>query len=129
MALAGALKFRSDFAIEATALGLLAVCAPPLAAFTVFFSVMHGQRHLLRTQRWLWLTADWRTLGVFGATLLMLAPLLLLGWRLLEELPSQTRIAQILFVGLAALTVPHMVVVGREDAPPRSHLARTAAAS
>ncbi len=31
-----------------------------------------------------------------GATLLMLAPLLLLGWRLLEELPSQTRIVQIL---------------------------------
>jgi Brp/Blh family beta-carotene 15,15'-monooxygenase len=129
LASAGALKFRSDFAIEATALGLLAVCAPPLAAFTVFFCVMHGPRHVLRTQRWLRLTADWRTLGVLGATLLMLAPLLLLGWRLLQELPSQTRIVQILFVGLAALTVPHMVVVGRENGPARSHLARTAATS
>jgi hypothetical protein len=54
---------------------------------------------------------------VFGATLLMLAPLLLLGWRLLEESPSQTRIVQILFVGLAALTVPHMVVVGDYRSP------------
>jgi Brp/Blh family beta-carotene 15,15'-monooxygenase len=116
LALVCALQWRRDFALEAATLGLLAVCAPPLAAFTVFFCAMHGPRHLLRTLRWLQLDLNWRTLGTVGAALLAVVLLLPLGWRLLGELPAQTRIVQLLFVGLAGLTVPHMVVVERAGA-------------
>jgi Brp/Blh family beta-carotene 15,15'-monooxygenase len=109
-----ALEWRRDFALEGAALGLLAVFAPPLAAFTVFFCAMHGPRHLLRTFKWLELSLDRQTLGTAGAALLALVLLLPLGWQLLGDLPDPARIMQLLFVGLAALTVPHMAVVERE---------------
>lgn len=116
LAVASAVQWRRDFSLEAAALGLLTVCTPPLAAFTVFFCVMHGPRHMLRSLRWLQSDLDRRTLYGAGAALLALVPLLALGWNLLGELPTQTRVVQLLFVGLAALTVPHMVVVERARA-------------
>jgi Brp/Blh family beta-carotene 15,15'-monooxygenase len=116
LAVASAHNWRRDVALESAALGLLAIWAPPLAAFTVFFCAMHGPRHLLRTQRWLHLAIDWRTISTGAVTLLALLLLLPLGWSLLRELPSQARTLQLLFVGLAALTVPHMIVVERAGA-------------
>jgi len=116
LAFVSALNWRRDFAIESVALGLLAICAPPLTAFTLFFCAMHGPRHLLRTQRWLQLDLDWRTVCTGAAAFLALVLLLPLGWSLLKEPPSPTRVLQLLFVGLAALTVPHMVVVERAGA-------------
>lgn len=97
--------------IELGSLVILAVVAPPLIAFTLFFCGMHSARHILRTTRYaqntsfnfLWAAALLPMLGVAGLTLV--------AWWLSADHPIDSRLVQIIFVGLAALTVPHMVLV------------------
>ena len=90
---------------------LLAVWMEPLSAFIVYFCALHGPRHILRT-----------------ASLVGIAPLQLLyreallptlaclaavigAMMILTDLPASVRTLRIVFVGLAALTVPHMALV------------------
>jgi Brp/Blh family beta-carotene 15,15'-monooxygenase len=106
---------RSDptGATEIGALTLLALAAPPLVSFTLYFCGMHSARHILRT-------IDYS--GRASARLLLVAALLpMLGviavsavaWHFLKNTPLEARVVQIIFVGLAALTVPHMILVER----------------
>ena len=99
-------------ALEITAVSLLALTAPPMLGFAVFFCGMHSMRHILRTQKYSGL-APQRL--VLVSVLPMLAVLLMatLGWALLPDLPIDERMLRFLFVALAALTVPHMVLVER----------------
>jgi len=92
---------------------LLAVVAPPLLAFTLFFCGMHSARHILRT-------IDYS--GTFSRPLLVLSALLpmigvlviaVVAWEFLKGKSVDERIVQVVFVGLAALTVPHMALVER----------------
>jgi Brp/Blh family beta-carotene 15,15'-monooxygenase len=100
-------------ALELGSVGLLAVVAPPLLAFTLFFCGMHGARHILRAFRYsgreswrlLWLAALLPMLGVAIGSLA--------AWHALKDTPLDARVVQIIFVGLAALTVPHMALVER----------------
>ena len=100
-------------ALELLAVGALALAAPPLWAFTIFFCCMHSTRHLLRTfdfagrppPRSLLLAAS---LPMFTVALIGGAGLLWPGAMSLEA-----RLIQLIFVGLAALTVPHMALVER----------------
>ena len=100
-------------AFELGSVGLLAVVAPPLLAFTLFFCGMHGARHILRAFRYsgreswrlLWLAALLPMLGVALGSLV--------AWHALKDTPLDARVVQIIFVGLAALTVPHMALVER----------------
>lgn len=100
-------------AFEFAAVGLLAFVAPPLLAFTLFFCGMHGARHILRAFRYSG-RASWRFLGWVA-----LLPMVGVGlasaaaWYCLQDAPLDARVVQIVFVGLAALTVPHMVLVER----------------
>lgn len=100
-------------AVEMASLALLATLAPPLVAFAVFFCAMHGARHVLRS------VADAPGLRWRSAALAMLAPMLgvlviaAVGWALLQGEALESRVLQLLFVGLAALTVPHMLLVER----------------
>jgi Brp/Blh family beta-carotene 15,15'-monooxygenase len=97
--------------LELGSLIILAVVAPPLIAFTLFFCGMHSARHILRTARYaqntsfnfLWVAALFPMIGVAGLTLV--------AWWLSADHPIDSRLVQIVFVGLAALTVPHMVLV------------------
>ena len=113
--LAGAAVHRAwshwPTALEMAAVGLLAVFAPPLLAFTVFFCGMHSARHILRTAKY-----SGRPLGdLLAATALtpMLGVLCALAaafyW--LRQVPWDARLIQLVFVALAALTVPHMMLV------------------
>lgn len=98
-------------ALEMVAVGLLAVFAPPLLAFTVFFCGMHGARHILRTVKYsgrsfsalLAASALAPTLGFLCA--------LAAAFYWLRHLPWEARLIQLVFVALAALTVPHMMLV------------------
>lgn len=89
----------------------LAVLADPLQAFAVFFCAMHSARHILRTAgrageaplHLMARAAVWPTLACLAA---FLGAVL---WR--DSLALEARIMQLLFVGLAALTVPHMILV------------------
>jgi len=111
-ALAGA---RQDWArsIELVSMTALLCIAPPLIGFTVYFCFMHSARHVLRTR-------DYSNAGTFRHLLRIAAwPMLFTvvgaafaGW-LSEGIPLDMRLVQLLFVGLAALTVPHMMVVER----------------
>ncbi|MBM3826813.1 MAG: ATP-binding protein [Verrucomicrobia bacterium] len=100
-------------AFEFAAVGVLAFVAPPLLAFTLFFCGMHGARHILRAFRYSG-RDSWRFLG-----LVALLPMIGVGlgsaaaWYCLQDAPLDARVVQIVFVGLAALTVPHMVLVER----------------
>lgn len=98
--------------LEVLAVGLLSTLAPPLIAFTVYFCGMHSLRHILRTQ-------DYAQLSFIKLSLISLAPMLgviliaVLGWVYLPASSDYLRILRFLFVGLAALTLPHMLLIDR----------------
>lgn len=113
--LACALQARTSrlAACESAALAALSLAAPPLAAFTVYFCAMHSPRHILRT------LAGLQAAEVRGALALALWPTLavlvtaaLLGWQV-SDLSVEARVMQLVFVGLAALTLPHMLLLER----------------
>lgn len=91
--------------------GALAVVADPLLAFAVFFCAMHSVRHILRTadaagespRHLMARAAVWPTLACLAAFFSAVL------WH--DTLALEARIMQVLFVGLAALTVPHMILV------------------
>ena len=98
-------------AVELLALLALAWIAPPLVYFAVYFCLQHSPRHLLghfreagaaQTRR-LMVMAVVYTLG----SVLVLVPLLWL-W---SDLPLESLLMRLIFIGLAALTVPHMILM------------------
>ena len=99
--------------LELISVSALAVLASPLLAFCVFFCAMHSVRHILRTR-------DVTEKGSFFYLFqVALVPFLLTiagaatGWYFLQDEPFDARVVQLLFVLLAALTVPHMMLVDR----------------
>jgi Brp/Blh family beta-carotene 15,15'-monooxygenase len=99
--------------LEIAAVAILATFAPPLVAFAVFFCGMHSARHILRTRDYsgpaspkMMLAA---CLGPMAGVALLAAAAVL--W--LRNVPMEARLIQLIIVGLAALTVPHMALVER----------------
>ena len=106
---------RTDWltTLELFSVATLSVLAPPLLSFTLFFCAMHSARHILRTINY---SAQSSRLFVLAAALLPMFGVLivsLIAWYFLQSTPLDARIVQIVFVGLAALTVPHMALVER----------------
>jgi beta-carotene 15,15'-dioxygenase len=92
---------------------MLATFAPPLIAFTVFFCFMHSARHILRVFV-LFDDVSPRTLLSCGAAAMTGTALIALAaWSVLGNEPLDMRITKLVFIGLAALTLPHMVIVER----------------
>lgn len=113
--LAAIQRSRTDWltALELFSVAALAVLAPPLLSFTLFFCAMHSARHILRTINY---SAQSSRLFVLAAALLPMLGVMvvsLAAWYFLQSTPLDARIVQIVFVGLAALTVPHMALVER----------------
>ncbi len=114
--LAGALwMIRRDWraSVEIMAVALLCTIASPLLAFTVFFCGMHSARHILRSFRYAGIAEP--RLFAAAAVLPMLGTLMLLvaGFWWLKDAPLELRLVQLVFVALAALTLPHMALVER----------------
>ncbi|MBC7455529.1 MAG: Brp/Blh family beta-carotene 15,15'-dioxygenase [Massilia sp.] len=113
--LAALRQARTDWltGLEMTAAAALALLAPPLLAFSVFFCAMHSARHIVRT--WLFVGARAGSAARLGraALLPMLGTLVLGGTAAycLRAQPIEAGLMQLVFVGLAALTVPHMALV------------------
>ena len=99
--------------VEIASVGLLSVLASPLVAFTIFFCGMHSARHILRTVDYSGRRSPYLLISASVAP--MLAFLVMLGAALLwlRDIPIEVRVIQLVFVGLAALTVPHMALVER----------------
>jgi beta-carotene 15,15'-dioxygenase len=100
-------------ALEMASVAVLAVLAPPLVSFTLFFCGMHSARHIIRTVIYSGRTS--LRLLVIAALLPMLGVMMVSAvlWQFLKNTPLDARVLQIVFVGLAALTVPHMALVER----------------
>ncbi len=95
---------------EAAAAAALAVLAPPLTAFAVYFCVLHSARHVVRTGEVFKLPA--RELARAAALpTLATAAAAPVAFHLLEGAPIDARTLQVVFIGLAALTVPHMMLI------------------
>jgi len=89
----------------------------PLLAFTVFFCGMHSVRHVMRTRDYA-SARTWTNLaGVAALPMLGTVLLATAAWQLLPAADLDTRLVQLVFVGLAALTVPHMILVERVRFP------------
>lgn len=105
-------------ALEWAALATLAVAAPPLVAFTIYFCAMHSPRHVLKTlahlsdadTRQAVRLAVWPSVAVWVA---LAASLWFLNGEPLQSWPEPTTAIQLIFVGLAALTLPHMLLIAR----------------
>jgi hypothetical protein len=100
-------------ALEIGCVVILSVTATPLVSFTLFFCGMHSARHILRTIDYSG-RASKRVLLMAG--LLPMIGVLIVSaaaWYFLKGVPLEARIIEIVFVGLAALTVPHMILVER----------------
>ena len=111
-AIAGA-KQDTPRSIELVSLTALLIFAPPLIAFTIFFCVMHSARHVMRTRDYSDAGTLRHLLRIAGLPMLATVASVGVAWWLSDGKPLDARLAQILFVGLAALTVPHMIVVER----------------
>ena len=111
-ALAGAKRYPVH-SIELISIAAVLTLLPPLMGFALFFCGMHSARHVLRTRDYGG-TATLLPLVRIAAVpmLFTVAGVVGVGW-LAEGRPLDLRLAQLLFVGLAALTVPHMIVVER----------------
>jgi len=102
---------QSHLSFEFMCLAILAYFVSPLISFTVFFCAMHSARHIIRTANYakqstpklLWVAT---LLPMIGVVILSAA-----AWILLKDRSLDGRVVQIIFVGLAALTVPHMALV------------------
>jgi Brp/Blh family beta-carotene 15,15'-monooxygenase len=111
-AVGAALLFRqrSSDALELLTIVSGALLLHPLVFFTCYFALLHSPRHLLETAQGLEMTSLKR---IYLATLpVLLATLLLAGlaYCLLPHIERAARVLRIVFIGLAALTVPHMLL-------------------
>lgn len=108
-------RARTDWltALELFSVGILSVIAPPLLSFTLFFCTMHSARHILRTIDYSEQSSRFFILGAALLPMLGVLAVSFLAWHFLGTTPLDARIVQIVFVGLAALTVPHMALVER----------------
>jgi Brp/Blh family beta-carotene 15,15'-monooxygenase len=92
-------------------IGLLLVASyllQPLLFFMLYFCAMHSPRHILHAAKGLPLLPVLLTGFLFTVLTVALA---VAAFPLLETVPRYESIIQIVFIGLAVLTVPHMLLV------------------
>ena len=99
-------------ALEIMAVGLLTWIATPLLGFAIYFCAMHSARHILRTRQYAGVAPRQMVL-VALLPLLAVLGFSVLGWYFLPPSSTDERMLRLLFVTLAALTLPHMVLVER----------------
>jgi beta-carotene 15,15'-dioxygenase len=98
---------------ELLAVAAVAVVVPPLLAFATFFCAMHGSRHVLRTLDYAGDDALRPLLRSVGWAMLVVAAGAVAAFFMQSDTAVDARLVKIVFVGLAALTVPHMLLVER----------------
>lgn len=111
--LASALVQRQYVAVvELAILLLLAASVPPLVYFTIYFCLLHSPRHMRST---LSEAANQpRSALLINASIYTFATLAiaaLIALYLLPRIDMTQLILQLVFIGLAALTVPHMLLM------------------
>jgi len=102
---------RPGAALEMSAVLLLAVFATPLVFFVTYWCGLHSLRHVIALQREL----KPRSIAALGRLSFPYAPItiigVLMGALFWPHLDLGQAVLAVLFVSLAALTVPHMMLV------------------
>lgn len=106
-------KKNSLSSLELVSVLALAILAPPLVAFAMFFCAMHSIRHILRTRQYSKKQSFSHLFQVALPPFLLTLTGAATGWYFLQAESFDARVVQLLFVSLAALTVPHMMLVDR----------------
>lgn len=96
---------------ELAAVATLACVVSPLLAFAIFFCGMHSARHILRTVAWVQFTDRRLAVGAVVAPMLGVACLGTVAWIVGGDVPLEPKAIQLIFVGLASVTVPHMLLI------------------
>lgn len=102
---------KSPLSFEFLCLGLIAYFVSPLISFTIFFCGMHSARHIIRTAAFAKYSQPVLLLGAMLLPMLGVLVMSVASWYMLKNQSLDGRVVQIVFVGLAALTVPHMALV------------------
>ena len=101
-------RWRDGLELAVILIGALAL--QPLIFFVCYFCLLHSPRHLFETSREVGLRGVGALITAVaptvGATLVFAALL----WRFLPAEHFTSHVLQIVFIGLAALTVPHMLL-------------------
>lgn len=90
----------------------LALIAPPLVFFTVYFCCLHSARHLRES-----LVSNRHTLSskatitIAGGAIVLPIGVAIMHLTNVERSSLDAGVLQVVFIGLAALTVPHMILV------------------
>lgn len=103
--------------LEFTAIVTGALLLQPLLFFSCYFCLLHSPRHLLETSEALGITS---LRGIVATTLPVVIATILLGGGVYLLLPPASwggRVLTVVFVGLASLTVPHMVLEAMTHGP------------
>jgi Brp/Blh family beta-carotene 15,15'-monooxygenase len=103
-----------------TKLELLCTCAlflmlNPILAFGVYFCLMHSARHLIRSRFFL---RQFTSQAFLNALIFPTIAVILMGliiWWIGPKKPLEVDMIRIIFVGLAALTVPHAWVLKQSN--------------
>ncbi len=115
MLVAAVLAYRSrrlNETIELVLAALLAGTAPPLVFFAIYFCALHSARHLregFRAERGAGRFAVVITVAYTVVPVAAVAALLAFGTP--AGVATDARVLQLVFIGLAGLTVPHMVLI------------------
>ncbi len=99
--------------LELAAVTGLMTLVSPVLAFTMFFCGMHSVRHAMRTRDYSRIQTWTHLLRVAALPMLATGLLALVAWQFLQVSDFYMELVQLIFVGLAALTVPHMILVER----------------
>lgn len=96
--------------LEVLSLPLLAWLLPPLLFFVVYFCALHSPRHIIETARLL----SWRspTVRLTAVAISFVTVAAAVGiYASLPAADASPRLLAVVFIGLAALTVPHMLLL------------------
>jgi beta-carotene 15,15'-dioxygenase len=102
---------RWQAALEYLSLLALAYIAPPLVYFVLYFCALHSLRHMAGLFRQAPQSVRlrlWRMAIVYSLAMVALASIL---WRFWAHLPVDALVLKLVFIGLAAVTVPHMILI------------------
>jgi len=95
---------------EVAVILLAGICLPPLLFFSCYFGLLHSPRHLIETACSLGLKTLGRLFTMTAPIVVSTLCLAAIGWWLLSRYSVQQRTLLSVFVGLAALTIPHMLL-------------------
>ncbi|MDA7569091.1 Brp/Blh family beta-carotene 15,15'-dioxygenase [Emcibacteraceae bacterium] len=98
--------------IELSIIWLIVITFPPLLGFAVYFCFVHTARHVRNIWRKLEVVISPKVIMMQTSILTLLSWLLgLAAYYGFDSGDFNTNIIRIVFIGLAALTVPHMILV------------------